>query len=146
MIPRYGEPVLRAHSYRLRPGAYGILARDGDLLLTETDEVQLPGGGIDAGESPSRALRREVMEETGWRIGRPRRLGAFRRFVYLPEDGFWAEKLCTVFLARPVRQVGPPSEPGHRAIWVPIEDADARLSVLGDRMLFRRWLASRARR
>ena len=76
------------------------------------------------------ALHREVFEETGWRIAPLRRLGAFRRFTYMPEYDIWAEKVCTVVLARPVRRLGPPSEPGHSAIWL---DAGEAVEMLGNR-------------
>ena len=76
-IRRYGEPVRADMRYRQRPGAYAVLIRDREVLLTFQEEpapeFQLPGGGIDPGESPARALRREVFEETGWRIAPPRR-------------------------------------------------------------------------
>ncbi len=78
------------------------------LLTAQTAgviDVQLPGGGIDPGESPLQALYREVREETGWSIAQPRRLGAFRRFVFMPEYDLWAEKLCHVYVAHPVRQL-----------------------------------------
>jgi 8-oxo-dGTP diphosphatase len=78
---RWGEAVVRERRYRRRPGAYAILWRDGAVLLTlqaePRPEAQLPGGGIDAGESPLAALHREVREETGWTIAGARRLGAF---------------------------------------------------------------------
>ncbi|MGR3292178.1 MAG: NUDIX domain-containing protein, partial [Paracoccaceae bacterium] len=107
--------------YIPRPGVYAILLRDREILLTHQQEpqpeFQLPGGGIDPGESPLSALHREVFEETGWRIAAPRRIGAFRRFTYMPEYDVWAEKVCHIFIARPVRPHGPPSEPGHTAVW-----------------------------
>lgn len=121
MIRRYGEPIRHDTRYRLRSGAYAILPMGREVLLTHQSEpfaeFQLPGGGIDPGESPIAALHREVLEETGWRIAAPRRIGAFRRFTYMPEYEFWAEKLCHIYLARPVRQVMEPSEPGHVALW-----------------------------
>jgi len=121
MIRRYGRPV-PGRSYRLRPGAYAILLRGQEVLLTHQQqprsEFQLPGGGIDAGESPLQALHREVFEETGWNIAAPRRLGAFRSFTFMPEYDIWAEKLCHIYLARPVRRHGPPQEAGHTAVWV----------------------------
>ena len=116
MIPRFGTPPMKGVRYRLRPGAYAILPRGNDLLVTYQHapdaEFQLPGGGIDAGESPLRALHREVMEETGWHIAAPRRLGAYRRFVFMPEYDLWAEKLCTIYVAHPVRAVCPPPRRG----------------------------------
>lgn len=139
MIPRYGEPRRIGPHYRRRPGAYAILVRDGRLLLTHqaapVPEFQLPGGGIDAGESPLAALHREVYEETGWAIAPIRRLGAFRRFAYMPEYDLWAEKLCAVWLARPTRRLGPPTEAGHSTHWMhPVEAVDA-LGNPGDRAL-----------
>lgn len=137
MIPRFGKPPRPGTHYRLRPGAYAILPRGDDLLLTLQEDpgpdLQLPGGGIDPGESPLQALHREVMEETGYTIAAPRRLGAFRRFVFMPEYDIWAEKLCTVYLARPVRRLTPPSEAGHTALWMPKTVAVSILGNSGDR-------------
>lgn len=147
MNPRYGTPPDPNRHYRRRPGAYAILWRQGQVLLTHqsdpTPELQLPGGGIDPGESPVQALHREVMEETGWRIGSPRRLGAFRRFTFMPEYDLWAEKLCAVYIARPVRRVSDPTETGHSAHWLDAESAADLLGNPGDAAYLRgvmRWL------
>jgi 8-oxo-dGTP diphosphatase len=137
MIRRFGERVVAGQSYRARPGAYAVLHLDGEVLLTwqeEPDaEFQLPGGGIDTGESPLTALHREVFEETGWTIAAPRRLGAFRRFAYMPDYDRWAEKVCHVYLARPILRLGPPTEAGHAAVWVAAADAPAMVGNDGDR-------------
>ncbi|MFT3690036.1 NUDIX hydrolase [Paenirhodobacter sp.] len=134
---RFGESVVRGQSYRRRPGAYAVLLRDGAVLLTHqaepVPEFQLPGGGIDPGEGPAQALHREVFEETGWSIATPRRVGAYKRFTYMPEYDLWAEKLCHIYVARPVLRYGPPSEPGHTAIWAEPEAAAERLTNPGDR-------------
>jgi 8-oxo-dGTP diphosphatase len=139
MIRRYGEPVKPGQRYRRRPGVYAVLLRGNSILTTfqqaPVPEFQLPGGGIDAGEQPVAALHREVIEETGWKIDLIRRIGAFRRFTYMPEYDLWAEKLCTVYLARPVLCLGPPSEAGHMAVWLPVDDAVARLGNPGDRAM-----------
>lgn len=142
MIRRYGEAVKAGQRYRRRPGVYAVLLR-GDSLLTTFQrepwpEFQLPGGGIDKGEQPIAALHREAFEETGWKIDVTRRLGAFRRFTYMPEYDLWAEKLCTVFLARPILRLGPPREPGHSAIWLPVDEALERLGNDGDRAMLAR--------
>src|SRR6056297_795069 len=58
MIRRYGCAPEAGRAYTRRPGAYAILPRAGSLLLTfqaePLPELQLPGGGIDAGENPVR--------------------------------------------------------------------------------------------
>lgn len=136
MIRRFGEPVVAGQKYQTRPGAYAVLLLGRDVLLTYQEapdpEFQLPGGGIDPGESAVQALHREVYEETGWSIADPRRLGAFRRFAYMPEYDRWAEKVCHIYLARPVRRLGPPKEKGHTAIWVPAREASALAGNPGD--------------
>ncbi len=60
---------------RQRIAAYALLTRDGEILLTRmSDRTRipgrwtLPGGGIDHGEEPREALRREVYEETGLHV------------------------------------------------------------------------------
>ena len=143
MIRRYGEPVKPGQIYKRRPGVYAVLARDGMILTTHQEapvpEFQLPGGGIDPGEHPIAALHREVREETGWKISIGRRLGAFRRFTYMPDYGFWAEKICTVYSARPIYRLGPPTEKGHVAVWMTLAQAMDRLNGSGDSAILARF-------
>ena len=141
---RFGEPVKAGQRYTLRPGVYAVLPRGGSMLVTHQmrpiPEIQLPGGGIDPGESPLQALHREVFEETGWRIAPRRRLGAFRRFTFMPDYDIWAEKLCHIYLAQPIRRLSDPSEPDHTAIWMPAAEAVAELGNQGDRHFAQQWL------
>ncbi|MFW2588358.1 NUDIX domain-containing protein [Sagittula sp. SSi028] len=136
---RYGDAPIEGQKYTFRPGVYVMLPRDGALLLTLQStpypEFQLPGGGIDPGESPLQALHREVFEETGWKIAEPVRLGAFRRFTWMPEYEIHAEKLCIVYMARPVRRLAQPTEQGHSAVWMPTELAAEELGNPGERDL-----------
>jgi len=145
MIRRYGESVKAGKTYRRRPGVYGVLLRGDEVLLTHQaepiPEYQLPGGGIDTGEAPIAALHREVYEETGWHIGPPRWLGTYRRFTYMPEYDMWAEKVCTIYVARPTLRQGPPSEAGHTAIWAPARVGLQMLDNVGDRAMMVRALA-----
>ncbi|HDY94128.1 MAG TPA: NUDIX domain-containing protein [Sulfitobacter litoralis] len=147
MMRRVGKPPVPGKTYRSRPGVYAILPLKGRFLLTaqlrpEVD-VQLPGGGVDLGESPLQTLHREIMEEIGWTIARPRRLGAFRRFAYMPEYDMWAEKICQVYVAHPVHQVAPPIEPDHATVVMSGEEAISVLGNDGDRFFLDRFLAMR---
>lgn len=146
MIRRFGESVVENQKYTQRPGVYVILSRGKDVLLTYQSEpqpeIQLPGGGIDPGESPITALHREVMEETGWCIAQPRRLGAFRRFTFMPEYNLWAEKLCHIYMARPVRRLSDPTEAFHTAIWMPAEEAVGHLGSEGDSWFLNRLIVA----
>ncbi|UWQ14356.1 NUDIX hydrolase [Aliiroseovarius sp. M344] len=143
---RFGKPREYGRKYVLRPGAYAILLRGRDMLITHQsepfNEFQLPGGGIDPGESAIVALHREVLEETGWKIAAPTRLGAYRRFGYMPEYDMWAEKICHIFVARPLRQVSAPLELDHQAIWTDAKSAARILCNKGDRHFVRHHLLS----
>lgn len=54
-----------------RTGVYGIAVKDGKLLLVKqrkgphSGKWELPGGGIEAGETAENTLRREFSEEVG---------------------------------------------------------------------------------
>ncbi len=56
---------------RPRQGARAVLKHGDDVVLIHNEAwnlYTLPGGGIEPGESPEDALRREVKEETGFAI------------------------------------------------------------------------------
>lgn len=137
MNRRFGarpDPDIR---YTPRPGVYAVIAAGDGILATFQEspraELQLPGGGVDPGESVLAALHREVMEETGYRIHAPRRLGMFHRFAYMPEYDMHAQKLCHIYLAQLGSRRSDPIEAGHWPVFLPWEVAAQKLAVSGDR-------------
>ena len=71
----------------MRVAAYAIIIDSDDrLLLAHWAEGRraawtLPGGGLEAGEDPSDAVRREVREETGYRAEIGELLGIHSRVI-----------------------------------------------------------------
>lgn len=68
--PQFGEPGLEG-PYPDRPAAFAIIEQDGLIALVEADRIgrgrifDLPGGGIDPGETAAEAAVRECGEEAG---------------------------------------------------------------------------------
>jgi len=77
-IDIYGKEFqVPAENLAWRPSVYGIVIKDGNILLSKQfgDRYDLPGGGLDLGETPEEGVIREVKEETGIDVKNPRLVG-----------------------------------------------------------------------
>lgn len=64
-----------------RPAAYGVIISDGSILLVQhSQSYHLPGGGIALGETPDKALLREIHEETGIVAAHPQLVDSLSTF------------------------------------------------------------------
>lgn len=85
---------------RTRYGARGIIIeKDGKIALfnkTMKNEYKLPGGGIDKGENPEEAFKREALEETGCEVEIIKCLGTIEEHKSL--DNF--KQISYIFIAK----------------------------------------------
>jgi 8-oxo-dGTP pyrophosphatase MutT (NUDIX family) len=102
----------------VRDPARGILLLWRHRFITDSWGWELPGGEIDDGESPEDAATRETLEETGWRPGPMRLLGAFH-----PMSGR-VEQTFHVCVADGAERVGEPADPheAERVEWVALAE------------------------
>ena len=129
---QFGDPEPGV-AYRDRPAAFGVVVRDGKIALvrvTLPDRppfFDLPGGALEAGESPEQAMVREFGEETGLvvKAGAP----LLRADQYLRKsDGEPVNNRSSVFRADLVGQN--PSlkiEDDHELTWMAPDEALRRL-------------------
>ncbi|WP_173921896.1 NUDIX hydrolase [Agromyces sp. Marseille-P2726] len=73
----------------IRVAAYGVIIRDGMILLSHWNQHgrsgwTLPGGGIEGAEHPVQAAKREILEETGYEASVDRLLGIDTMVVPAP--------------------------------------------------------------
>ena len=123
-----------------RPAAYGVIVRDGAILLAYWKENgkegwTLPGGGLDLGEHPVDGCRREIMEETGYEAEIGTMLGT--------DIGYWPDEARLDGKDRPfqaLRMVFEATITGGElthevdgstthAAWIPLEDVPGLVRV-----------------
>lgn len=71
-VPQFGQPE-PGRSYPDRPAAFGVIERDGMIAVARVtfpggERLDLPGGGIDPGETAPQAAVRECGEEVGLKV------------------------------------------------------------------------------
>ena len=107
-----------------RPGAYGLIINDaGQVAVVKTPGgIFLPGGGIDRGESPEAALRREAREECGLDVVVGEHLGDALQYVSDPVEGHFA-KQCVFFRCTARGATTAAVELDHETLWLDPRDA-----------------------
>jgi len=145
---RFGEarPGL---DYRDRPSAYGLLERDGRLALVHVSLpdrapfFDLPGGGIDEGESETQALVREFGEETGLVVTGGDLIARGEQYMvsandepFLSQGAFFEAELVT---ERPELK----SEDEHALVWLEPKEALLRLRHDSHAWAVTAWLRAR---
>ena len=110
-IPREAAATVVRHPER------GVLLLWRHRFIVDAWGWEVPGGEIEAGETPEEAAVRETLEETGWRPSALRPLGRYHPFVGRSDQTFH------VFVAEGAERVtDPTSDEAERVEWMPIAD------------------------
>ena len=120
-VPHFGERLEMARV--LRPSAYAVLTDErGRVAIVFTSQgVFLPGGGIEADETPEQAVERETKEECGLVVRLrpwPGTASQAVELVYSKSEGIYFEKRCTFLRGTAVPLTSRPTESGHVLRWV----------------------------
>jgi 8-oxo-dGTP diphosphatase len=129
------------YTYTDRPGAYAIIFNaKNEIAVVETPTgFFLPGGGIEKGESPEQALRREIQEEIGMKMKILRRLGEASQYLYSRIEKRAFNKIGNFFVAELVGPQGEATETEHWLVWLTHEKALKKLNHE-----FQRWMVEQA--
>ncbi|MBQ8137268.1 MAG: NUDIX domain-containing protein [Clostridia bacterium] len=123
------EQILGENRYetftKTRLGSRAVILRDGKILLsheTVTGWYLIPGGGVEAGETPEQGCIREVEEETGFCV---RVLEPFLTLYEYYEEyryiSFYYR--CEITGTRKMRLTDAEARRGLEPAWLPLQEA-----------------------
>lgn len=110
--------------YKKRPGSYVIITRKTDNkigLVTDGRDVFYLGGGIEKNETELEALKRELIEESGYTITNIQEFDKVGSFIFAKEHGY-LEVVANVYIAEFDKKIADPIEKDHVVLWVNAED------------------------
>lgn len=115
--------------YKTRIAARGIIIRNDGMIGIQskknTKEYKLIGGGIEEGEEPSIAFKREVLEESGCEIEIIKELGVTEEYITMKD----AKQISYIFVAKVLKDTNSvqltekEKNEGAELIWVTPQEA-----------------------
>ncbi len=114
------------HTYRKRPGAYGIAFNtDRQVALVKVDNTYfLPGGGIEEGEDPVTCLRREFVEETGCQVEVGAYLDRCTQFTYSKTRQRHYQLVGSFYLVHIQQMTNGKVEDDHELVWADLSEVN----------------------
>lgn len=110
--------------YKKRLVSYAIIIRkDDNKIEIVTDGINnfYLGGGIEKNETELEALKRELIEESGYTISNIQKFDSIGSFIFTEEHDY-LEVISNVYIAEFDEKVTEPIEKDHIVLWINAED------------------------
>ena len=131
--------------YRKRPGAYAIIINKDDdkigIVATGGRYFYL-GGGIEKGETKIEALKRELLEESGYTIKNIKEFEEIGSYIFAEDKGY-LEVVASVYIAEFDKKVTEPIEKDHTVLWVKPEEYVSKMFREWQRYIMERFIEER---
>lgn len=128
-MKRIGKKKSKVDYYK-RPSTYVIIERDkDDKIAIATDNPNVfffLGGGIEKDEITIEALKREVIEESGYSITKVEFFDKVSSYCYSETNGYM-DIDATFYIAKFDQKIAEPKERDHKIIWVSPQEYQDKL-------------------
>lgn len=130
--PQFGD-LLSGRDYADRPAAFGILERDGQIAVVKVRKpdapawFDLPGGGVDPGETSAQAVVREYGEEAGLKVSASEPFGHADQYFLNTEGVAWNNRSDFFRLELIGEDASLKVEEDHTLVWLSPLEAIASL-------------------
>lgn len=131
--------------YRKRPGAYAIIINKNDDkvgIVTDGEDYFYLGGGIEKGETELEALKRELIEESGYTIKNVNKFNEVGSYIYAEDKGF-LDIEAYVYIAEFDEKITEPIEKDHIVLWVKPEEYVSKMFREWQRYIMKRFIEER---
>lgn len=149
--PQFGQAAPGA-TYPDRPAAFAVLERNGRIALVRVERrsrglaLDLPGGGIDEGETAAEAAIRECGEEAGLVVVLDAEPFVHADHFFLHNDGEVRNTRGAFFVGRVLAEDARLKiEDDHDLVWMSAQEAVVRLDRDSHAWAVTAWLRLRAR-
>lgn len=131
--------------YRKRPGAYAIIINKNDDkvgIVTDGEDYFYLGGGIEKGETELDALKRELIEESGYTIKNIKKFDEVGSYIYAEDKGF-LDVEAYVYIAEFDEKITEPIEKDHIVLWVEPEEYVSKMFRKWQRYIMKKFIEER---
>jgi 8-oxo-dGTP diphosphatase len=150
-VPQFGTPE-PGRTYPDRPAAFSVIEREGRIALVQVTfkagggRTDLPGGGLDDGESAAQAAVRECGEEAGLRISVEAAPFVRADHYFVNEEGISRNTRGSFHLGRLIGEAPELMiEADHGLVWTPPHEALVRVDRESHAWAIAAWLRLRGR-
>ena len=117
---------LEDRTYDFRKVCFGLVEKNGQFMLVYTHKDRnhsMPGGGIEEGETPEEAIRREFLEEAGYEIESAEELVRVHCFWNWRDGKTGCERYAHIFVVKLKEETKQtPLEDWHTRVYVDSKD------------------------